>query len=172
MLPYRRTMFFSRIPFVLVPIIIRIFLMQTIHVIITVCLCQNGCCCNGKELAVSFYHSSVWQILIFMKTVAINQQMFRTDFQLIYSPMHGQKRSFQYIDLVNLFWSDDSYRPSKSLTFDNLTQLVSLTLCQLLGIIQQIILEIRWKNHRSRIYRSGQTSTSCLITSGLNYIFI
>ena len=126
--------------------------MQSIHIIITVCLGQNGCRSNGQELPISFYHSSVRQILIFMKTVTVYQQMFRTDLQLVNSPMHRQKRSFQNIDFVNLFRSYDSYRPSNRFTLNNLTQLVPLALCQLLGVIQQIILEIRRKNHRSCIY--------------------
>ena len=122
MLPYRRTMFLSGIALVPVPVIERIFLMQAIHVVITIGFRQDGSRRNGQILSVSFYNGRMGQILILMKTVPIDQQMFRTDFQLVDGSMHGQERGLQYIDFVNFFRSNDTNRPSYRFTFNHLTQ--------------------------------------------------
>ena len=129
-------MLLGRIPLVLIPIVEWIFLMQGIHIVITIRLCQDRSRCNGKVFTVSFYHRSMRQVLVFLETVSIYQQMLRTYLQLVDRPMHGQERSIQYIDFINFLGSDDTHRPSYRLTIYHLTQQVTLPFRQLLGIIQ------------------------------------
>ena len=116
--------------------------MQFIHIIITIGFRQNRCSGNRKIFSISFYHSSMRQILILFKTIPINQQMLGTNFQLIHSTMHCQKRRIKDIYLIYLFRSHYTYSPCQCFPFHNLSQRITLMLRQLLGIIQQFILKI------------------------------
>mgnify|MGYP006998729268 CR=1 FL=1 len=55
-----------------------------------------------KDTSVSFDNGRMGNIRILVETVAVNQQMLRTDLQLINGPVHGQKRSIQNINPVYL----------------------------------------------------------------------
>ena len=142
--------------------------MQGIHIVIPISLRQDRGRCNGKVFTIPLHYGGMRQILVFLETITVYQQMFRTHLQLVDSPMHGQERSIQDIDLVNLLGSNDAHRPSHCLTFNDFPKLVTLTLCQLFGIIQQFIMEVRRENDRCCIDRTSQTSTSSLIASCFN----
>lgn len=106
------------------------------------------------------------------KTIAVYQQMLRTHTQGIDRPMHGQDRGIEDIETVNLFRRNDTYGPRHSLPLDDRAQGTPLAVGQLLGIIQQLITEIRGQDDRSGIDRSCQTTTAGLITAGFYDIFM
>lgn len=73
------TMFFSRVSFILIPVIKRIFFVKTIHIIISVGFSQYRSGGYREVFSVSFYHGSMRNVRIFIETVSVDQQMLRTD---------------------------------------------------------------------------------------------
>jgi len=146
------TMFFSRVSFILIPVIKRIFFVKTIHIIISVGFSQYRSGGYREVFSVSFYHGSMRNVRIFIETVSVDQQMLRTDRELIDSPVHRQKGGAENVYLVYLFGRHHSYRPCQRFFLYHFTKCVALLLGQLLRIIQQLILEISRKNDGGSIH--------------------
>ena len=91
------TMFFSRVSFILIPVIKRIFFVKTIHIIISVGFSQYRSGGYREVFSVSFYHGSMRNVRIFIETVSVDQQMLRTDRELIDSPVHRQKGTVTWV---------------------------------------------------------------------------
>ena len=167
-----RAVLFSRVAFIVIPIIIRELLMKTIHIIISIGFSQYGSGSYRKILPVSFDYCRMGDIGIFIETVAVNEQMLRPDRELANSPMHGQKRGTENIYLINLLGRHHSYRPCYRLFLYHFPECIALLFCQLLRVIQQLILKIFRKNDGSSIHRTCQTAAPSLITAGFYQIFI
>jgi hypothetical protein len=58
---------------VIFPIVLRKFFVQTKHVFVPMGFCQDGSGSNSKVFSVAFDNSCVWNIRIFLKTIAVNQ---------------------------------------------------------------------------------------------------
>ena len=89
------TVFFGRIPFITVPVIIGILFVETVHIIITIRFGQNRCSSYRKVFSVAFDYRGMRDTGIFIEPVSVNEQVFGTGGQLIDSTMHGQERSTQ-----------------------------------------------------------------------------
>ena len=165
-------MFLCRVSLVALPVIHRIFLIQTVHIIITIGFSQDGSSGNRQVFSVTLYHGCMRNTPIRIKTISINQQMLWTYRQLVYRPVHRQKRCIQNIDFIDFFRRNYTNRPCQSISFDNLTKPVSLTLSQLFRIVQQLISVIGRQNNSGCIYRPCKASTPRFITSGLYQIFM
>ena len=87
------TMFFSRVSFILIPVIKRIFFVKTIHIIISVGFSQYRSGGYREVFSVSFYHGSMRNVRIFIETVSVDQQMLRTDRELIDSRCIARKEA-------------------------------------------------------------------------------
>ena len=141
---YSLTVSLGRIPLIALPIIIRIFLCQTIHILITKRLCKNTRCRNRLILAITLYYSCIRYITIRFKSIAIHNNSFRTNLKLVKSTMHCKKTRIQNINLIYLLGSYNAYSPRYCIPDNLVTQLATTLLRQLLRIIKhRIIIIIR-----------------------------
>ena len=140
--------------------------MQLVHIVVTICLGKYRSRRYRQEFTVAFYHRSMRHIMIFIKPIAINQQMLRTNRQLVYSSMHGQKRGVQYINLIYLCRQHHSYRPCQGIALYLFAKGIALMLGQFLRIVKTLVYIIGGKNDCRRIYSASQTASSILIASG------
>ena len=82
--------------------------------------------------------------------------------------MHSEYRGVEDIDAVYLLRSNDTHSPCYGITLDNLTQLLTTTVSQLLGVIELVVLVVLRKDDSSSIHTASQTTTTCLVTACLN----
>ena len=107
-----------------------------------------------------------------IEAVPVNQQMLRSDLQLRYGSVHGQKGSIQDINLIYFLGCHYPYSPGCSFFLDYRTQFITLFLCQFLGVIEHFILKSGRKNDGCSIDGSCQTTTTGLITTGFYQVFM
>ena len=82
--------------------------------------------------------------------------------------MHGEYRGIEDVDTVYLLRSDNTYGPGYGITLDNLTQLLTTLVCQLLRVVEFVVLIVFWKDDGSSIHAACQTTSTSLITASLN----
>ena len=104
--------------------------------------------------------------------VAIHNDGFRTHFQLVERTVHGQKRGIKDIDFVNLFRRDHPDGPCHGVTLNNLAQLVTPVVGELLGVVDGFVLIIRSENHGCRIDTTRQTTPAGFVASSLYLSFV
>ena len=138
------TVFLRGIALVRQPVVLGIFLRQSVHIVVTIGLGEDRSGSNREILAVALNNRRMREILVFLKPVAIHDDCLRTHLQLIQRTMHRQYRGVEDVDLVDLLRGDDAHRPGHSIALDDLTQLVALLLRQLLRIVEQIVLSFSY----------------------------
>ena len=92
---------------------------------------------------IPLHHCRMFYIGIRSKAISIDQQMLRSYLQLVNGTVHSQKRSLQYVYLINFFRSNDADSPGYCLFLYNRTQGIPVLFAQLFAVIQIIVLEIR-----------------------------
>lgn len=120
------------IAFVSVPVVGGIFLMEAYHMIVSVGLSQNTGSSDAHVLTVTLDDCGVGKVGIWCKTVTINDDFFRSQFESVKGAMHGQDTGTKNIDAVYFLIVNDAYSPSKCLMFNNFTQDISFTFAELL----------------------------------------
>ena len=141
---YSLTVSLSWIPFIAVPIIIRIFLSQSVHIFITKRLCKNTRSCNRLILSVTFNYRSIRNLGIRFESISIHNNSFRTNLKLVKRTMHSKETGIQNINLIYLLGSNNTNCPRHGITNNMVTQLATTLLRQLLRIIKhRIIIIIR-----------------------------
>lgn len=73
--------------------------------------------------------------------------------------------------MVDFFGRDKRHSPRQSLTLDDGTQQVALTLGELLGIVELLVAEARRQYHSSRGDRTGKAASPGFVASGFNAAF-
>ena len=99
------------------PVVLGIFLCQAVHVVITVGLGEDAGGSDSEVFAVALHDGRMGQllavsrVLIGLEAVAIDDDGLRAHLQLIQGTMHGEYRSVEDIDLVDLLGGDDAHSP-------------------------------------------------------------
>ena len=106
--PDGSTMLLGRITLFAFPIVLWVFFCQRIHIIITIGLGKDACCSNCQILAVAFYDGCIRQILIGFETVAIHDNCFRTNLELVQGSVHSQDTGVEDIDFIDFFGSNNA----------------------------------------------------------------
>ena len=157
------TVCFGGITFVYPPSVLRVLSINTHHIFVTVCLREDRCCGDAHHLAVAFHYALMGNTGIRLKSVTVNQQIFRFDGQRLDGAVHRKKRCVEYVYLVNLLRGNNTHRPSKCITLDNRSQCVALLLRQLFGVVEQLVcITLREYYSRSKD-RTRQASASRLV---------
>ncbi len=131
-LGYGGAMSLSGIALVDIPVIMGVEAMETLHLGIAVSLGQNRGCGYVGKAAIALDKSLPGQIAVRFESIAIDNDSARAHRQGVKSPMHGQNRSIQYVDVVNLIMGDNAHGPGHSLGLNDRTQSIALPLGQLL----------------------------------------
>ena len=123
---------FRGITFVHVPAVLRKFLVDAFHKLITVGLCKNRRGGDAHHLAVAFHNALVADAVVGTETVAVDKQKVGTHRQAVHGAVHGEKRSLKNVDMVNLIVVNDAHCPSQGVALYYGTQCVAGMLGKLL----------------------------------------
>ena len=96
------TMFLRGVALVRAPVVLGIFLSETVHIVITIRLGENTCCGDGEVFAVALDDGGVWDFVIGLKAIAVNDDRLRTNLELIQGTMHRKNGGVEDVDLVYL----------------------------------------------------------------------
>ena len=101
------------------------------------------------------------------ETVSVDQEMFRTDLELVDRPMHRQERGPQDVYPIDLVGTNHANSPGQRFTLDQRAQLIAFLLAQLFTVIQGLTLKIGRQDHGRRENRPGQATAARFIASRL-----
>ena len=86
--------------------------------------------------------------------------------------MHGQERSVEDVDFVNLLWGNHAHGPSQRVALYLLAELVTPLLAELLGVVEPLVAVVLGQDDRGGKHRPGQASPSGLVETGLHHVRI
>lgn len=141
--------------------------MEKPHTFVTMGLGQDRCGRNVCKSGVTLHKCQTLPVTPLREAVAIDNHGPRQNRQRVESTMHCEYGGPQDINPVDLASIDNPYGPCDSLTLDNRTEPVALSLGQLFGIIKEGMMEIIGEDDSRRKNRTGETPSSGLITTGL-----
>ena len=144
--------------------------MQLHHVFVPVRFGEDGSRRNRHVFTVALNNTMMRNLLVRIKTIAVYQQALWFYSELVKSPVHCRKGSIQNIDLVDFMWVYSCYGPGQCCFLNYLPEFIANICIQLFAVIQQGNGLRLIKNDCRRKYRSGKTSSSCLITTRLNKV--
>lgn len=156
---------------ILVPAVLGEFFVQCEHVLIAMGFGEDAGGCDGFVLAIAFDDAMVRQLLVFVESVAVYQQLLRANFQAIDGAVHGQKRGVEDVDFVYLLMRGGANAPCKGFGLYDLPELVAMTLAKLFGIVEQRVTKTRGQNNCGSIHRACEASTAGFITASFNGVF-
>ena len=73
------SMLFCGIALVAPPIVLGIFLGQTVHIIVTICLGKDAGGSYGKIFAIALYYCGVGQVILWFESIAIHNDCLGTN---------------------------------------------------------------------------------------------
>ena len=120
---------------VLIPSILRKFLVKVFHDFISMRFCQNTGGSNVNESAIAFYFCLMWDIGVGLKSIAIHCNKFWYRPQFFDGSVHRQNAGIQYVYLVDFLRTANANGPKKGFLFDDFAQCVSMRFADLLGIV-------------------------------------
>ena len=71
-------MLFGGITFVALPVILRIFLGQLKHIVVTICLGEDARCCYREIFAIALYNGGIGQVVLGLEAIAIHNDCLGT----------------------------------------------------------------------------------------------
>ena len=71
-------MLFGGITFVALPVILRIFLGQLKHIVVTICLGEDARCCYREIFAIALYNGGIGEVVIRFEAIAIHNDCLGT----------------------------------------------------------------------------------------------
>ena len=157
----------GRIALVLFPVVDRIFLRDPVHVVVPVSFCQNRGGGDRNECRVAFDDALVRNVERRAEPISVDEQHLRYDLQPGDGPRHGGERGIEDIDPVDLLGRYHFDGPGHGFTLDDQAEPVPVPLGHLLRIVEQRVVKIGRKDHRSGEYRPGQTPPAGLVATGL-----
>ena len=166
------TMFLSGIALVGEPVVLGVFLSKTVHIIVTIGLGEDARSSDGEVFAVALDDRGVGDVVIRFEAVAIDDDGLRANHQLIQGTMHRKDGGIEDVDLVYLLRGDDSHGPGNGITFDDLPELITALLRQLLRVVEQVVLIVIRQDDGSRINTASQTTTSGFIAASFDLAYI
>lgn len=166
------TMSGGGIAFVLVPMVLGIILMDAEHVVVAVGLGKNG---GGGDVhvgGVALDDGGMGDVFVGHEAVAVDEEVLGTDAELRHGTVHGEDAGAEDVYLVDFLVGDHAHSPGKGFALDDFTQLVAVALGELLGVIQQVVLEILRQDDGSGIDGACKASAAGLVAAGFDSSFL
>ena len=126
----------GRVAHVVIPFVHGVFVMQPHHAIVAVGLGEDGSGGDGKIFSVTLDDACVWQVMVLVEAIAVDDEFLRTHVELVDGSMHGGDAGTENVHLVNFLVRDDAYSPSHGIALNLGTQLVALLCRQLLRVVE------------------------------------
>ena len=82
--------------------------------------------------------------------------------------MHGQDGGVQDVYLIDFLGCHHTHGPSYGVALDDVSQLLSALVSQLLRVVQRLILIVFWEDDGSSIHAASQTASASLVAACLH----
>lgn len=177
------------------------FAVEFVHIVITKRLGKDGSSGNVEVTGIAFNDSDVWQEVgatafsdtltdegrlplgkhgaigwgrgvVRFEAVAVHNDSFGAQLQTVEGAVHGKDGSVENVDAVDLFGTDDAYRPCQGIIDNLLPQPVTLGRRELLGIVDVGIDIVGWQNDGGGKDAACEASASGLVTSGFDEVVV
>ena len=165
-------MFLRRISHVPFPSVLRIFLCQPPHMIVPVCLCEDGGRCNRREFSVSLDDALIAVVIKWLESVAVYKQKFRLYSEPSYGALHAGYGCIEYVYSIDFFCADLFDRPGYGFALDDGSERFPCLFRHLLRVVEQRVMEVLREYHCSGIYRAGQRASSGFVTPRFHEVFM
>ena len=156
------------ITFVFVPCILRIFGGNAVHKLVAVCLGKYRCSGNAAICGVAFHDTCGRNVVIWLETVSVNEDSFRTYSEAVEGAMHGEYRGVENVDFVDFGGCYHSYAPCQCFLLDYWPKGVTLVFGELFRIVEQRVVELVGEYDSGSKHRSGEATAAGFVASGLN----
>ena len=166
-LAYSKAVIACGIALIAFPIIVGILLVQTHHILIAVSLSQDRGSSYIGILAIALDDTLNRYSLLSAKTIAIDSEKLSPQRESLDSEIHTFDGGIEDVYLIDTCSRNLLHRPRQSLLLDDTSQKVTLTLTHLLGVVEQRVVEVGWKDDRSSKDTTRQAATSRLIAARL-----
>lgn len=157
----------SGVAFVFRPVVGGELLMKACHKLVAVSLGEDGCGGNVAESSVAFDKCGAGHVAPWMEFVAVNDYRTRGDRKSIKGAVHGEDGCLENIDAVDFGGLHHNYGPGYCLLLNDGTEGIAARLGKLLAVVEPGMREIIGENDGSSAHRTGETSASGFIASGL-----
>ena len=124
--------FFRGVALVGVPVVLGVFLRETVHIVVTIGLGEDRGSGDGEVFAVTLDDGGVRELLIGFEAIAIDDDGLGTNLELVEGTVHREDRGVEDINAVDLLGRDDSHRPGNGIALNDLTELITAALSELL----------------------------------------
>ena len=155
------------ITLVATPVVLRIFLGKTVHIVVTIGLGEDAGSCYGEILAVALYYCGVGQVMIWLEAIAVYYDCLGTHAQGIEGSVHGEDAGIEDVYLVDFPGSDNAKSPGYGIALDYLAQGIAPLLGELLGVVEVGIAVVGREDDGSGIDTAGKTTSTGLIATSL-----
>ena len=160
-----------RVTGVTIPRIVGVFFVQRGHIIVAIGLGQHRSGGDRQVFRIALHDGGVryFEHLahIGFETVAVDNNTFGTKLQTVECAVHGQDSGVQDVDPVNFFRINHTDRPRQSILLDDRAQRAPPGIGQLFRIVEQFVVIVRRKNDCCGIDRTGQTTATGFVATGL-----
>ena len=167
---------------IVVPAVVRVLLVEFLHVVVAIGLGKDGGCSDGKILAIAFHDGGVGQgmallstvavFVIGVESVAVDDEGFGAHGQGIDGSVHGGDAGTEDVHLVDFGCGHDAQCPGNGVALDFLAERIALLGGELLGVVQQWILVVFRKDDGCGIDTAGEASTSRFVATCLDEVFM
>ena len=145
--------------------------MQRGHIIVAIGLGQHRSGGNRQIFRIALHDGGVRNFKhlahVGLEAVAVDDNAFGTELQTVECAVHGQDSGVQDVDPVDLFRIDHTDRPRQRILLDDRAQRAPPGIGQLLRVVEQFVVIVRRKDHGGSIDRTGQTTATGFVATGL-----
>ena len=158
------------IAFVTVPSVHGIVLMEGVHVVVAIGFGQDAGSGNGEVLGITLDDGLVRQGLITLETVPVDDEGLGTHFEGVEGTVHGQDGGTQDVDAVDLGCGDDAQPPCDGVTLDDGTQLMALSVGELLAIGDEGVGVVVGQDDSGGVDAARQTTPAGFVATGFDQV--
>ena len=171
-LTYSLPVLLRRIALVRLPVVLRIFLVEFVHIVVTECLCEYRRGGDGQILAVAFDDGGVGQGAVGLEPVSVDDDGLRSHGELVEGPVHGEDGGVEDVYPVYLLWGDDAHSPGGGIALDDLAEGLAPPCRQLLGVVEIGVVVVVGEDDGGGKDAAGKTAPAGLVAAGLEGVVV
>jgi len=167
---------------IVVPTIVRILLVEFLHVVVAVGLGEDGGGCDGEVFAIAFHDGGMGQgmtllgtvrvFIVGVESVAVDDEGFGTNGKGIDGSVHGCDAGTEDVHLVDFGCSHNAQCPGYGIALDFLAECIALVGCELLGVVQTWVLVVFGQDDGGCIDATSKTTSPCFVTTCFDEFFM
>ena len=173
---------FGGIAGVVVPAVVRVLLVELLHVVVAISLGKDGGSSDGKILAIAFHDGGVGQgmtqlvtvavFVISVESVAVDDEGFGAHGKGIDGSVHGCDAGTKDVHLVDFGCGHDAQCPGNGIALDFLAERIALVGGELLGVVQTWVLVVFGQDDGGCIDATCKTTSPCFVATCFDELFM